>query len=286
MKFAAKVRLRLQKKEKNYLFLPRFRHLSARSAIQGGKWTVCPIFRGKMKLFSSLIAIAMLAGCAAHDSEPKPDLPAEPPPLRQSPLAARMKTAGLVNVQEQLPDILVDLKYSSTDNFVKTDVYGDLDSAYLQPDVVNMLEKAYSRLQTLDSSLTFIIYDATRPLSVQRHMWEVLKMPIEEKGKYLSNPDKGSIHNYGAAIDISLAVRSTQKALDMGTPFDFFGPEAEPDREAAMLANGKLTQQQFQNRIILRKAMESAGFRQLPTEWWHYNACSREEAKTRYDVVE
>ena len=75
-----------------------------------------------MKLFSSLIAIAMLAGCAAHDSEPKPDLPAEPPPLRQSPLAARMKTAGLVNVQEQLPDILVDLKYSSTDNFVKTDV--------------------------------------------------------------------------------------------------------------------------------------------------------------------
>ncbi|HNM30936.1 MAG TPA: M15 family metallopeptidase [Chitinophagales bacterium] len=286
MNFAAKVRVQLQKKEKNHLFLPRFRHLSAHGGIQVSGWAVYPIFEGKMKLFAYLVAMAMLAGCSVHDSEPKSAVPAPPLPHSQAPLAARMKTAGLVNVQEHIPDILVELKYSTTDNFVKTDVYGDLDSAYLQPDVVNMLEKAYTHLQTLDSSLTFIVYDATRPLSVQQYMWDILQIPIEEKGKYLSNPDKGSIHNYGAAIDISLAVKTTGKALDMGTTYDFFGPEAEPIQEAIMLANGKLTQQQHQNRLTLRKAMESAGFRQLPTEWWHYNACSREEAKKRYDVVE
>lgn len=177
------------------------------------------------------------------------------------------------------------MKYSTTDNFLKRDVYGDFQTAWLQPDVADMLRKALDTLQARDRALTFVIYDATRPLSIQEVMWETLKMPLEEKGKYLSNPKKGSIHNYGAAVDISLAHKSTGEALDMGTPFDFFGPEAEPLQENALLQAGKLTRAQAQNRLLLREAMQAAGFRQLPTEWWHYNACSREEAKTRYSII-
>jgi D-alanyl-D-alanine dipeptidase len=71
----------------------------------------------------------------------------------------------------------------------------------------------------------------------------------------------------------------------MGTPFDFFGEAAEPQLEYKMLQEGVLTQQQIDNRKILRSVMQKAGFRQLPAEWWHYNSCSREEAKIKYAVI-
>lgn len=202
-----------------------------------------------------------------------------------STLEIKLIKANLVNVQTIIPDLYVDLKYSTTDNFLKTDVYGDLTNAYLQPDVVQKLKIAYNLLQQQYPDLTFIIYDAVRPLSIQFKMWEMLDLPMSQKSKYLSNPEKGSIHNYGAAIDMSLAYKNGDP-LDMGTPFDFFGEEAEPQLEWKMLQEGKLNQTQIDNRKIMRVVMQQAGFRQLPAEWWHYNSCSREEAKVRYAVIE
>ncbi|HNV99101.1 MAG TPA: M15 family metallopeptidase [Chitinophagales bacterium] len=232
--------------------------------------------------------IAIFIMAISCNKREKPDNLHEENLLKPTPdlLETHFITAGLTRVQEVIPEVIVDLKYSTTDNFLHHDVYGDLTQAYLQPDVTQMLKKAYEALQQKDSSLTFIIYDATRPLHIQYKMWEILDMPLEEKGKYLSNPKNGSIHNYGAAVDISLARKSDSVALDMGTPFDFFGPEAEPVQEQVMMKSGKLSAAQYQNRLLLRNAMQAAGFRQLPTEWWHYNACSREEAKKRYDCVE
>ena len=196
----------------------------------------------------------------------------------------KLINAGLVNIQSVIPEIQVELKYSTTDNFLHADVYGDLTNAYLQPDVVQKLKTAYSILQQNHPDLTFIIYDAVRPLSIQYKMWEILDLPPGQKEKYLSNPKNGSIHNYGAAIDMSLAEKNG-KPLDMGTPFDFFGEAAEPQLEYKMLQEGVLTQQQIDNRKILRSVMQKAGFRQLPAEWWHYNSCSREEAKIKYAVI-
>ena len=197
-----------------------------------------------------------------------------------STLEKKLISAGLVNIQSVIPEIQVELKYSTTDNFLHADVYGDLTNAYLQPDVVQKLKTAYSN----HPDLTFIIYDAVRPLSIQYKMWEILDLPPGQKEKYLSNPKNGSIHNYGAAIDMSLAEKNG-KPLDMGTPFDFFGEAAEPQLEYKMLQEGVLTQQQIDNRKILRSVMQKAGFRQLPAEWWHYNSCSREEAKIKYAVI-
>ena len=160
-----------------------------------------------------------------------------------------------------------------------------MENAYLQPDVLIKLQKAYQYLIDKDSTLTFIIYDATRPVSVQQKMWDIVQENYPEKSKYVSNPKNGSLHNYGAAVDITVATKNGV-ALDMGTPYDFFGEAAEPQLENILLANGTLSELQIQNRKILREVMVKAGFVQLPSEWWHYNSCSREQAKVLYTILE
>ena len=199
-------------------------------------------------------------------------------------LEVYLKNFGLVNIQEVEPSIRVDLKYSTTDNFVGIDMYGDLTKAFCQPDVADKLKKAYQYLQEEDSTLTLLVFDAVRPVFVQQKMWDTLKMPIREKTKFLSNPRNHSIHNYGAAVDISLTTKDGEE-LDMGTPFDFIGKLAHPREEKRLLKEGKLTQKQIENRVLLRKVMKKAGFFNIQTEWWHWNSCSRNTAKSKYKVV-
>ncbi len=199
-------------------------------------------------------------------------------------LETYLKNFGLVNIQEVEPSIRVDLKYSTTDNFVGIDMYGDLTTAFCQPDVAEKLKKAYQYLQQEDSTLTLLVFDAVRPVFVQQKMWDTLKMPIREKTKFLSNPRNHSIHNYGAAVDISLSTKNGEE-LDMGTPFDFIGKLAHPREEQRLLKEGKLSQKQIDNRVLLRKVMKKAGFFNIQTEWWHWNSCSRNTAKSRYKVV-
>lgn len=191
---------------------------------------------------------------------------------------------GLVNIKEIEPAILVDLKYSTTDNFVGIDMYGDLDKAFSQPDVAEKLKKAYAYLQEEDSNLTLLVFDCVRPVFVQQKMWDTLVMPIREKTKFLSNPKNRSIHNYGAAVDISITTKSGEE-LDMGTPFDFIGKLAHPREEKRLLKEGKLTKKQVENRVLLRKVMKKAGFFNIQTEWWHWNSCSRNTAKKKYRLV-
>ena len=136
----------------------------------------------------------------------------------------------MVDIQEIEPQIRVDLKYSTLDNFVGIDLYGDLDKAFCQPDVAEKLKKAYDYLQEEDSTLTLLVFDAVRPVFVQQKMWDTLQMPIHEKTKFLSNPKNHSIHNYGAALDISISTKNGEE-LDMGTPFDFIGKLAYPRKE-------------------------------------------------------
>ncbi|MDA9261934.1 M15 family metallopeptidase [Flavobacteriales bacterium] len=192
---------------------------------------------------------------------------------------------GLVDIQSIEPNLRVDLKYSTTDNFVGIDMYGDLDNAFSQPDVAQKLKKAYDCLQELDSTLTLLVFDCVRPVFVQQKMWDTLTMPIREKTKFLSNPKNRSIHNYGAAVDITISTKNGEE-LDMGTPFDFIGKLAHPREERKMLKEGKLTKKQIKNRVLLRKVMKKAGFFNIQTEWWHWNSCSRNTAKRKYKLVE
>lgn len=202
-----------------------------------------------------------------------------------SELDKRFLDAGLVNIQTVIPEAIVDLKYSSTDNFFGKDVYGDLQNAYLQPEVVKMLAKAYQYLQETNSDLTLLIYDAVRPLSVQQVLWDNLDKPDSLKPLYVADPKKGSLHNFGVAVDLTLANKETGAPLDMGTTYDYFGYMAYPDRENQMLREGKITQHHIDNRKLLRRVMLQSGFKGIGSEWWHFNAYTRREAGEIFQQV-
>lgn len=196
-----------------------------------------------------------------------------------------MAKQGLVEVQQAIPSILVELKYATTDNFMHKNVYGCLQKAYLQKEVVARLKKAQDYLSASHPGYHLLIYDATRPLSKQWDLWNALpQYPPKVRRNYVANPAEHSIHNYGSAVDLTVADEQG-RPLDMGTPFDFFGEMAYPSREKVLLASGKLTKEAYSNRLILRKAMVRGGFMPIEYEWWHFNAFSRAEAKRRFAVL-
>jgi zinc D-Ala-D-Ala dipeptidase len=198
----------------------------------------------------------------------------------------RLQAAGLVNVQQLDPSIQVQLKYSSTDNFLKLDVYGDMESAYLQPDVAAKLVNAQHFLKELHPGYALIVFDAARPLSLQQVFWDSIKVPKNERTKYVANPHNGgSLHNFGAAVDVGL-VDSTGAQVDMGCPFDFFGELAYPVSEWKFLASGELSEAQVAHRKLLRLVMSKAGFFNIQTEWWHFNSCTRDQAVGMYTLLE
>ena len=193
---------------------------------------------------------------------------------------------GMVNIQELDSTILVELKYSTEDNFMKKDMYGCLEKCYLQPDVAERLLLCQAYLKEKDSTLTLLLYDGVRPRSVQQYMWDILDMPINEKTQFVSNPKKGSLHNFGAAIDITLANSKTQVALDMGADYDQIGIISWPIKEKIMLDKGLLTINQIDNRKLLRRSMRAGKFFNIQTEWWHFNACYRDSAYIKYKIIE
>ena len=192
---------------------------------------------------------------------------------------------GLIDVQSLCADIYVDLRYAGKDNFMGFQLYKTIKRPYLQPDVAERLVKCQQYLSDIDSSLHLLIYDAARPVSVQKLMWEALdSLPPVERGRYVSNPNHRSLHNMAAAVDVTIC-NEEGKPLDMGAGFDEFSRIAYPRLEYHFLQTGELSQQQYENRLLLRGVMKSEKFRQLPTEWWHYNAYSRNVARTKYSVL-
>lgn len=245
-------------------------------------------FLTQIKLSVFICLVGFLSGFRAISVFAQTAAPAALQSLRSLPSGEAEQSlirAGLVNVQDVDPSILVQLKYSSTDNFVGVDVYGDLEQAYLHREPATKLARAQRLLREKNPEYRLLVYDAARPRSIQQILWDTLQKPAKEKPKYVADPKIGSIHNYGAAVDLTIA-RADGTPLDMGTPYDFFGELAYPSREAEMLRLGKLTREQVLNRNLLREVMERAGFSGIKTEWWHFNAYSRERAKKRYAIIE
>jgi D-alanyl-D-alanine dipeptidase len=196
-----------------------------------------------------------------------------------------MQKQGLQEVTAQVPGVLVELKYATTDNFMGKDVYGCLTHAYLQKETVAMLKKAQENLEKAHPGYHLLIYDAARPLSKQWELWNTLTQYTPEKRRtYVADPKEHSIHNYGSAIDLTVADEKG-KPLEMGTKYDFFGEMAYPKEEARLLKAGKLSAKALANRLILRKAMALAGFMPIEYEWWHFNAFSRKVAKEKFQVI-
>jgi D-alanyl-D-alanine dipeptidase len=196
-----------------------------------------------------------------------------------------MQKQGLQEVTSQVPGVLVELKYATSDNFMKKDVYGCLTHAYLQKETMAKLKKAQESLEKVHPGYHLLIYDAARPLSKQWELWNTLtEYPPEKRSTYVADPKEHSIHNYGSAIDLTVADEKG-KPLEMGTKYDYFGEMAYPKEEIRLIKEGKLSPKALENRLILRSAMKQAGFMPIEYEWWHFNAFSRKEAKEKFQVV-
>ncbi len=161
----------------------------------------------------------------------------------------------LVDLQKEIPSIHVEIKYATADNFTKEVLYPEA-RCLIRKEVAEKLARVQKSLQTQNLSLKF--FDAYRPLSVQKKMWAIY--PVEG---YVANPAKGSNHNRGAAVDVTL-VDSEGKELAMPSAYDEFSERAHRD-----YAGG--TDAERHHRQILREAMEKEGFVGLKTEWWHFD---------------
>jgi zinc D-Ala-D-Ala dipeptidase len=200
-------------------------------------------------------------------------------------LERKLIAAGLVNIKLIDSTIRVDLRYADTNNFLNSNLYEGLKRCYLQPDVAERLAKSNLYLKSLKPGYSLLVFDGVRPVAIQWKMWNSLKTHHHERSKFVSNPSKGSLHNFGAAVDISICDENG-KELDMGTPFDFMGELAYPSLEEQFLKSGELSLEQVENRKLLRKVMQHSGFWGIKTEWWHFNACSRDKAKELYQIIE
>ncbi len=160
-----------------------------------------------------------------------------------------------VNLKDYSADFVYDMKYATTDNFLKAQVY-DCAECFLRLKTVKALVKANEKF--IQKGYRIKIFDCYRPLDIQKRMWKIVSNP-----EYVADPAKGSIHNRGGAVDITL-VDVNGKELDMGTTFDFFGPEASHYYE-------NLTDEVKQNRLLLKKIMKKSNFISFDSEWWHYN---------------
>lgn len=194
--------------------------------------------------------------------------------------------SGLVDLHTKDPSILVDLKYRGSDNFTGSPMYPpDFNSVFLQAEAADMLIAAHAELKRIRPDLRFLVYDAVRPFSAQQKMWQLVKGT--EMQRYVAVPARhsASLHNYGSAVDLTL-VDSLGFILDMGTDFDHLGPLAEPRYHQKFLASGELTQEQVDNRMLLKRVMRSAGFQAILREWWHFNAKPKSVAREIYTLIE
>jgi D-alanyl-D-alanine dipeptidase len=172
-----------------------------------------------------------------------------------SEVAKKVNDTSFVNLNSYSQDFEYDMKYATTDNFLKAKVY-DCAECLLRLKTVKALIKANDSF--MKRGLKIKLFDCYRPLDIQKKMWKIVPNP-----SYVANPSKGSIHNRGGAVDITL-VDAEGKELDMGTPFDFFGSEASHNFK-------KLSPEIMANRELLKKIMTENGFNYLESEWWHYN---------------
>lgn len=204
-----------------------------------------------------------------------------------SELELKLIEAGLVNVQDVDSTIQVDVKYASTDNFMGIVLYDGFHKVYLQSEVAEKLSIAQKALKNIDENLTLLVFDGARPRSVQQLMWDALDtIPVNERTKFVSNPKNGSIHNYGCAVDLTIANVASGEWLDMGAGYDDIRKIAYPRHEEYYLKLGELTNQHIENRKLLRKVMKQGGFWVIQTEWWHFNAYTRDKAKQLFEIIE
>ena len=203
-------------------------------------------------------------------------------------MADKYDSSGFVSVSDVIPDALLDVRYYTTYNFV-----GERIDGYEQP-VVLMTKEAAAALALVNrdmraQGLRLVIYDAYRPQRAVDHFVRWAEDVSDTRMKAIFYPEvdeadlfergfiaKRSGHSRGSTVDLTLLDEKSGMLLDMGGPFDFFGELSHPDFAG-------VTTEQHANRMLLRDAMVTHGFRTLSTEWWHFTLVNEPYPDTYFD---
>ncbi len=185
------------------------------------------------------------------------------------------RVAGIAGVR-------VDLRYASGNNFVGEDMYSPFDCGWLHREGAVALERAVEGLARRRGDLTLLVLDALRPQRVQERMWAALEGTGLQM--YLAHPERGSIHSFGMAVDVTLC-DAQGRELDLGTPFDDLTERSHPVLEDEFLARGELGAQAVAHRRLLREVMHEAGWQGIRHEWWHFDAGDRDRVRAQLPRV-
>jgi len=191
-------------------------------------------------------------------SLPLPAAPAGPQAAAAPREEGRFRPADLVELAPLDPTLKLDIRYATERNFVGRAVYTEA-RAFLQRPAAEALLRAQRALRSKGYGL--LIFDGYRPWSVSKLFWEVVP---REKRDFVADPAKGSKHNRGCAVDLSLYDLQTGREVEMPSPYDDMTERASPDYTGG-------TPEQRGLRDLLRTVMEKEGFSVEPNEWWHFN---------------
>ena len=169
---------------------------------------------------------------------------------------ARDSNQAMVELKSLITDLQYDIRYATTQNFTGRQLYQKGNKTFLRRPAALALQSVQTTLAS--RGLALKVWDAYRPYAATQLMWNLIG-----DERYVANPAKGSGHNRGLAVDVTLIDLQTGNELEMGTAYDHFSDTAHHTFTA-------LPQQVLQNRRLLKEVMESAGFKALSTEWWHY----------------
>ena len=204
-------------------------------------------------------------------------------------LVSPMDASGFVSASHFIPDVLLDVRYHSTFNFVASRVDG-----YEEP-LVLLTRKAAEALRNVNAEamrmgLRLKLFDGYRPQRAVEHFvrWAKETEKTETKAVFYPDVDKRDLfslgfiasrsgHSRGSTIDLTLFDMQTQRDLDMGGGFDFFGELSWSEYTRT------LTQEQIENRRLLREMMVRHGFRPLSEEWWHFTLIDEPYPDTYFD---
>lgn len=166
----------------------------------------------------------------------------------------------MVDLAEELPGVVFDLKYTTSQNFMRQPLYPDHARPWARRDVAERLARVQRDLQNEGYGLK--IFDAYRPWSVTKKMWNS-RRKLGISARFLAPPWVGSNHNRGVAVDITMVDLKTGKEVEMPTDFDSFSKRAHSSYPHLPNAIKK-------NRELLKKVMRRHGFKTIRSEWWHF----------------
>lgn len=196
--------------------------------------------------------------------------------------------AGFVDLEQVIPQIELDIRYFSDNNFVGQPVDGYLaPKAILTQQGALALKKVWDELKPFGLGLK--VYDAYRPQRAVNHFvrWAGDLKDEKTKKRYYPQVDKGNLfregyiadrsgHSRGSTVDLTLINLADKSELDMGSGFDWFGPESWPDNPAA-------SPSQRAHRLLLQTLMKKHGFSPYPQEWWHFTLKEEPFPDTYFD---